>query len=66
MKSYFYTSFEVMALLGLNSLRTAQMRIHALNEELKSRGYWVERGKIPKSFFHEKYPYIEVKKEKST
>lgn len=56
---HFYTSKEVQQLLGCTTLRTAQNRIQAMNEELQSKGYWVERGKIPISFFHEKYPYIE-------
>lgn len=55
---HFYTSREVKELLDLNSLRVAQLRIQAMNEELKADGYWIERGKVPKSFFHEKYPYI--------
>ncbi len=59
MKKQFYTSQEVQKMLGCGTLRTAQLRIQAMNEELKSKGYWVERGKIPISFFHEKYPYIE-------
>jgi hypothetical protein len=54
----FYDSKEVMQLLGLNSLRTAQLRIQSMNEELKSQGFWVERGKVPIKFFREKYPYI--------
>lgn len=55
----FYTSKEVQEMLGFTTLRTAQLRIQAMNEELKSKGYWIERGKIPVGFFHEKYPYIE-------
>ncbi|MBE0342005.1 hypothetical protein E4V51_13595 [Paenibacillus sp. 28ISP30-2] len=59
MKSpHYYTSQEVQQLLGLGSLRTAQIRIQSMNEELKSRGYWIERGKVPRKFFHERYPYI--------
>ncbi|KEF40162.1 hypothetical protein M670_00178 [Schinkia azotoformans MEV2011] len=58
---HFYNSKDVKELLGLGSLRTAQLRIQSLNEELKSKGYWIERGKIPITFFHEKYPYIEKK-----
>ena len=50
-------------MLGCGCLRTAQIRIQAMNEELKMRGYRVERGKIPISFFHEKYPYIPFKEE---
>ncbi|WP_223491119.1 hypothetical protein [Sutcliffiella horikoshii] len=56
---HFYTSKEVKDMLGLNTLRTAQLRIQSLNEELSSRGYWIERGKVPIKFFHEKYPYVE-------
>jgi hypothetical protein len=56
---HFYDSKEVQQLLGLGTLRTAQLRIQSLNAELSSLGYWVERGKVPVKFFHEKYPYIE-------
>lgn len=45
--------------LGIGSIRTAQARVKAMNDELKEKGYWVERGKVPVAFFHEKYPYIE-------
>jgi hypothetical protein len=56
---HFYNSKDVMILLGLKTLRTAQLRIQSLNEELASKGYWIERGKVPKIFFHDKYPYVE-------
>ena len=56
MKLY-YDSKDVQAMLNLNSIRTAQLRIKSMNDELKQMGYWIERGKIPKRFFHEKYPY---------
>lgn len=56
---HFYDSKDVQQLLGLGSLRTAQLRIQALNEELKDKGYWTERGKVPVGFFLEKYPYIQ-------
>lgn len=59
MKRHFYDSNEVLELLSLNSLRTAQLRIKAMNDELQKKGYWVERGKVPVQYFHEKYPYIE-------
>lgn len=59
MKSpFYYTSKEVQLLLGLGSIRTAQMRIQSMNEELQARGYCIERGKVPKKFFHERYPFI--------
>ena len=48
-------------MLGLGCIRTAQIRIKAMNDELKAKGYWVERGKVPVSFFNEKYPYVEQK-----
>ena len=60
----FYTSKEVQEMLGLTTLRTAQLRIQSMNEELKAKGYWIERGKIPVCFFHEKYPYIERNNQK--
>lgn len=59
MQKHFYSSHDVQELLGCGSLRTAQLRIQAMNDELRAKGYWVERGKIPVSYFHEKYPYIE-------
>lgn len=60
---HFYGSKDVKNLLSLNSMRTAQHRIQLMNDELKRRGYWTERGKIPIQFFHEMYPYIEKKAE---
>jgi hypothetical protein len=56
---HFYDSKDVKQLLGLGSLRTAQLRIQTMNEELKSQGFWIERGKVPIKFFYEKYPYLE-------
>jgi hypothetical protein len=56
---HFYNSKDVKELLGNGHIRTAQMRIKSLNEELQSKGYWIEPGKVPIKFFHEKYPYIE-------
>lgn len=55
----FYNSQDVKKLLSLSSLRTAQLRIKALNDDLKAMGFWIERGKIPTKFFHERYPYVE-------
>lgn len=55
---HFYDVSDVTELLALNSKRTAQQRIQQMNEELKEKGYWIERGKIPIQFFHEKYPYV--------
>ncbi|MNE74700.1 hypothetical protein D3C80_1707950 [compost metagenome] len=61
---HFYTPKEVQQILELSSIRTAQLRIQFLNAELASKGYWIERGKVPVSFFHEKYPYIQQQNEK--
>jgi len=27
---------------------------------LSIKGYWIEHGKVPVKFFHEKYPYIDL------
>jgi hypothetical protein len=59
MNKLFYNAKDVMNILGFNSVRTAQLRIKAMNDELKCKGYWIERGKVPVAFFHEKYPYVE-------
>lgn len=59
MNKLFYDSKDIMEMLGFGSIRTAQLRIKAMNDELQSKGYWIERGKVPIKFFHEKYPYIE-------
>jgi len=59
MSEHFYSSKDVQDILGLGSIRAAQLRIQFMNEELKAKGFWIERGKIPISFFHEKYPYIQ-------
>lgn len=64
MKNY-YNSHDVKKLLNLNSLRTAQLRVKTMNDDLKAMGYWVERGKVPIKFFHEKYPYIEFPEKES-
>lgn len=56
---HFYDTKEVQQILGGVSLRTAQLRIQAMNEELKTMGFWVERGKVPVKFFREKYPYLD-------
>lgn len=55
---HYYTSTDVQKLLECGTLRTAQLRIQSMNEELRSKGFWVERGKVPIAFFHEKYPFI--------
>lgn len=61
----FYNAQEVKEMLDLGTIRTAHMRIQSMNAELEAKGYWIERGKVPVSFFHEKYPYIErIEKER--
>jgi hypothetical protein len=56
---HFYNSKDVQNLLSIGHIRTAQLRIQQLNAELAAQGYWIEQGKVPIRFFHEKYPYIE-------
>lgn len=46
----FYDSKEVQSMLGLGCIRTAQIRIKVMNDELKAKGYWVERGKCQLHF----------------
>lgn len=60
---HFYDAKDVQELLGLRTIRTAYLRIQFLNAELSSKGYWIESGKVPISFFHEKYPYIQRQNE---
>ncbi|MEK3976088.1 hypothetical protein [Psychrobacillus sp. FSL K6-1267] len=55
----FYNAKDVKELLSCGSIRTAQLRIQLMNKELQERGYWIERGKVPIKFFHEKYPFTE-------
>jgi len=59
----FYDTKDAMCLLELSSIRTAQNRIKTMNDALLNLGYWVEPGKVPVFFFHEKYPYIEKQAE---
>ena len=63
MNKHYYDSKDVKSILGLNSIRTAQLRVKALNDELSIRGFWVERGKVPIQFFHEKYPFVSIRDE---
>lgn len=55
---HFYTAKEVQEMLCLGTSRTALNRIQSMNAELEAKGFWVERGKVPVNYFHEKYPYI--------
>ncbi|WP_209020085.1 hypothetical protein [Jeotgalibacillus proteolyticus] len=56
----YYDAKDVQAILGCGTVRTAYARIQRLNKELEAQGYWTESGKVPISFFHEKYPYLET------
>lgn len=58
---HYYTAKEVQEMLSIGSLRTAQNRVQSMNSELAGKGFWVERGKVPVQFFHEKYPFIQRK-----
>jgi len=50
---YFYTAFDVMAILGI-SKSTAYREIKKMNEELKKKGYITISGKIPIKYFTER------------
>lgn len=53
----FYGVDDVSEILQV-SRKTSYKRIHNLNEELKSEGFWAERGKVPIEKFNEKYPHL--------
>lgn len=53
----FYSINEVAELLGV-SRTTAFRRIKLMNDEMESKGYFIEAGKVPVQLFHEKYPYL--------
>lgn len=54
---HFYDAKDVSLILGVSE-RTAYYRIRSMNTELDKKGFFTEQGKIPKMYFHEKYPYI--------
>ncbi|MGP4073158.1 hypothetical protein ACTWQB_11460 [Piscibacillus sp. B03] len=54
---HFYNADDIADLLQC-SQRTAYYRIQQMNKELEQKGYYIEQGKIPILYFHEKYPYI--------
>lgn len=56
-QKHFYDAKDVSLILGVSE-RTAYYRIHEMNNDLKLKGFYAEQGKIPKLYFHEKYPYI--------
>lgn len=64
MKTIFMTAKEVQEFLGVSRTMAYQL-IGELNEELLKLGYRVQRGKINRNYFIEKYCYqtIEQRKE---
>ncbi|MBK5242431.1 transcriptional regulator [Clostridium sp.] len=54
----YLTVTDVKTILGISASK-AYVIIRQLNNELKSKGYIVIAGKVPKRFFKEKY-YCEV------
>ena len=54
----YLTVTEVKRILGISASK-AYVIIRQLNNELKSKGYIVIAGRVPKRFFKEKY-YCEV------
>lgn len=56
MNKVFMTAKEVQDFLGV-SRTTAYQIISEMNTELSKRGYRVQRGKINRQYFMEKYCY---------
>lgn len=50
----YYTAAEIAQMIGVGRT-TAYGIVKQMNEELKSRGFLVVRGKVPKEFFDAKY-----------
>lgn len=50
----YYDVEEVRALLGISSSKAYKI-IRELNDELKSKGYIVVMGRVPKRYFREKF-----------
>jgi sugar-specific transcriptional regulator TrmB len=50
----YYTVKDVQKILGISSSKAYQV-MRQLNNELKTKGYIVIAGKVPKKYFGEKY-----------
>lgn len=50
----YLTVDQVMKVLGISSSKAYQI-IRSLNNELKTKGYIVIAGRVPKKYFYEKY-----------
>lgn len=53
-QKYLFDANEVAIILNCSKSRAYNV-IHELNEELADKGYYVERGKVPKKFLEEKF-----------
>lgn len=49
----YYHIPDIMQLLGIGHTKAAEI-VHDMNAELKSKGYIILRGKVPKKYVHEK------------
>ena len=54
LQKYLFDANEVAIILNCSKSRAYNV-IHELNEELADKGYYVERGKVPKKFLEEKF-----------
>lgn len=50
----YYTALEVAEILGVSRGKAYKI-VKELNEELKSAGYIIVAGRVPKKYFCEKY-----------
>lgn len=50
----FYTMEDVCAILSVSRNKSYEI-IRQLNEELKSEGYMIFSGRVPKKYFNEKF-----------
>ena len=53
MDDKYYHIPDIMQLLGIGHTKAAEI-VHDMNAELKSKGYIILRGKVPKRYVHEK------------
>ena len=58
MQCLYYTANDIQEILDISRAKAYRI-IKELNQELRSKGYIVMAGKIPKKYFAEKYYGLE-------
>jgi hypothetical protein len=53
-KDNFYFVEDIMRMLGFSKSKSYKI-IQKLNAELEAKGFWVEPGRVSKSYFHERF-----------